>query len=118
MRMAAIEITVEDGPATKARLIDSSQLVLIGNVGITTPCLHELMRREKAAGFSAVPSAPRGGVPDPAAGHEKAVTRRGVCSRCGFENESVKQLTGSCKGTALRYRWERLDGLRARECIP
>jgi len=41
-----LEITVEDGPATKARLIDTSQLVLIGNVGITTPCLHELMRRE------------------------------------------------------------------------
>jgi CRISPR-associated protein Cas1 len=41
-----LEIAVEDGPATKARLIDTSQLVLIGNVGITTPCLHELMRRE------------------------------------------------------------------------
>jgi hypothetical protein len=118
MRMAAIEITVEDGPATKARLIDSSQLVLIGNVGITTPCLHELMRREKAAGFSAVPSAPRGGVPDPAAGHERSRDPPRSMLPMRFENESVKQLTGSCKGTALRYRWERLDGLRARECIP
>jgi CRISP-associated protein Cas1 len=41
-----LEITIEDAPPTKARLIDTSQLVLIGNVGITTPCLHELMRRE------------------------------------------------------------------------
>jgi CRISPR-associated protein Cas1 len=41
-----LEITVEDAPAAKARLIDTSQVVLIGNIGITTPCLHELMRRE------------------------------------------------------------------------
>jgi CRISPR-associated endonuclease Cas1/CRISPR-associated protein Cas4 len=41
-----LEIRVEDAPPTKARLIDTSQLVLIGNVGVTTPCLHELMRRE------------------------------------------------------------------------
>ena len=41
-----IAITEEDGPTTTARLIDVSQVVLMGNVGMTTPCLHELMRRE------------------------------------------------------------------------
>ena len=41
-----ITITEEDGPTTTARLIDVSQVVLMGNVRITTPCLHELMRRE------------------------------------------------------------------------
>jgi CRISPR-associated protein Cas1 len=41
-----LEITIEDAPATKARLIDISQVVLYGNVRLTTPCLHELMRRE------------------------------------------------------------------------
>ena len=41
-----ITITEEDGPATTARLIDVSQVVLMGNVRMTTPCLHELMRRE------------------------------------------------------------------------
>lgn len=39
-------VSIEDKPATTARLIDVSQLVLMGNVYITTPCLHELMRRE------------------------------------------------------------------------
>ena len=39
-------ITEEDGPTTTARLIDVSQVVLMGNVRMTTPCLHELMRRE------------------------------------------------------------------------
>ncbi|MDG4574543.1 MAG: CRISPR-associated endonuclease Cas1 [Defluviicoccus sp.] len=41
-----VEITVEDQPATKARLVDISQVVLLGNVSITTPCVHEFLRRE------------------------------------------------------------------------
>ena len=41
-----ITITEEEGPTTTARLIDVSQVVLMGNVRMTTPCLHELMRRE------------------------------------------------------------------------
>ncbi|MCY4513960.1 MAG: CRISPR-associated endonuclease Cas1 [Candidatus Tectomicrobia bacterium] len=41
-----ITIREEDGPTTTARLLNVSQLVLMGNVGMTTPCLHELMRRE------------------------------------------------------------------------
>ncbi|MFO1155208.1 MAG: CRISPR-associated endonuclease Cas1 [Rhodospirillales bacterium] len=41
-----LKIEVEDEPPTTARLIDVSQLVLIGNVSITTPALHELMRRD------------------------------------------------------------------------
>ncbi|MFO1126820.1 MAG: CRISPR-associated endonuclease Cas1 [Rhodospirillales bacterium] len=41
-----LKIEVEDEPATTARLIDVSQLVLVGNVSITTPALHELMRRD------------------------------------------------------------------------
>ena len=41
-----ITISEEDGPTTTARLIDVSQVVLMGNVRMTTPCLHELMRRE------------------------------------------------------------------------
>jgi CRISPR-associated protein Cas1 len=32
-----LEITVEDAPPTRARLIEVSQLVLIGNAGVTTP---------------------------------------------------------------------------------
>jgi CRISPR-associated protein Cas1 len=41
-----LEITVDDQTMATARLIDVSQLVLMGNVYVTTPCLHELMRRE------------------------------------------------------------------------
>jgi len=41
-----LEITVEDKLAQTARLIDVSQLVLMGNVYVTTPALHELMARE------------------------------------------------------------------------
>lgn len=41
-----LEVTVDDKPAARARLIDVSQVVVMGNVYITTPCLHELMRRE------------------------------------------------------------------------
>lgn len=41
-----LEVEVEDKPAASVRLIDVSQVVAMGNVYITTPCLHELMRRE------------------------------------------------------------------------
>lgn len=41
-----ITITEEDGTTTKARFVHTSQAVLMGNVGMTTSCLHELMRRE------------------------------------------------------------------------
>lgn len=41
-----LEITIEDQPPTKARLVDISQVVLLGNVAITTPTVHELLRRE------------------------------------------------------------------------
>jgi CRISPR-associated endonuclease Cas1/CRISPR-associated protein Cas4 len=41
-----LRIEVEDEAATTARLIDVSQLVLIGNISITTPVVHELMRRD------------------------------------------------------------------------
>lgn len=41
-----LEIEVEDKTATQVRLLDTSQLVLMGNVYLTTPTLHELMRRE------------------------------------------------------------------------
>ncbi len=41
-----LEITVDDEKAASARLLDVSQVVLMGNVYVTTPTLHELMRRE------------------------------------------------------------------------
>ena len=41
-----ITITEEDGQTTTARLLHVSQVVLMGNVSMTTPCLHELMRRD------------------------------------------------------------------------
>jgi len=41
-----LEVSIEDKVVTKVRLIDVSQLVLMGNVYVTTPCLNELMRRE------------------------------------------------------------------------
>ncbi len=41
-----LEITIDDIPQTSVRLRDVSQVVLIGNVYVTTPTLHELMRRE------------------------------------------------------------------------
>ncbi|HSH29652.1 MAG TPA: CRISPR-associated protein Cas4, partial [Thiohalobacter sp.] len=41
-----LEVTVDDSKAATARLLDVSQLVLMGNVYVTTPTLHELMRRE------------------------------------------------------------------------
>lgn len=41
-----LEISVKDQKAAKVRLNDASQLVLMGNVYVTTPTLHELLRRE------------------------------------------------------------------------
>ncbi len=41
-----LEIKIEDGAPTTARLIDVSQVVLLGQVAPTVPALHELMRRE------------------------------------------------------------------------
>ncbi len=38
--------TGDDGTGTRARLGETSQLVLLGNVYLTTPCLHELLRRQ------------------------------------------------------------------------
>jgi len=41
-----LEISLDDAPATTARLDEVSQLVLMGSIYVTTPCLHELMERE------------------------------------------------------------------------
>lgn len=41
-----LEISVEDKPSATVRLNEASQLVLMGNVYVTTPTLHELLRRE------------------------------------------------------------------------
>ncbi len=41
-----LAITVDDEEPVYARLAEVSQLVLMGNVYVTTPTLHELMRRE------------------------------------------------------------------------
>lgn len=41
-----LEISIEDETIRTARLGEVSQLVLMGNVYVTTPCLHELMARE------------------------------------------------------------------------
>ena len=41
-----LEISIEGKKVKHARLKDTSQLVLMGNVYVTTPTLHELMRRE------------------------------------------------------------------------
>ena len=41
-----LEISVEDKVVRKARLPEVSQVVVMGNVYLTTPTLHELMRRE------------------------------------------------------------------------
>lgn len=45
-RGETLTIQVEDGPEMTVRLGDTSHLVLVGAVDITTPALHELMRRE------------------------------------------------------------------------
>ncbi len=41
-----LEIKIDDENKKFVPIMDVSQLVLMGNVSITTPCLHELMRRE------------------------------------------------------------------------
>ncbi len=41
-----LEVTVDDKKVTTARLMDVSQVVLMGNIYLSTPTLHELMRRE------------------------------------------------------------------------
>ena len=38
-------VTVEDKKVATARLTETSQVVLMGNISVTTPCLHELMWR-------------------------------------------------------------------------
>lgn len=40
-----LEISVDDKRVSDVRLVELSQLVLMGNVYVTTPTLHELMRR-------------------------------------------------------------------------
>ncbi len=40
-----LDITVDGQPTAKARLSEISQLVLMGNVYLTTPAMHELLRR-------------------------------------------------------------------------
>jgi CRISP-associated protein Cas1 len=41
-----LEISIEERPVQSVRLIDVSQLVLMGQVYVTSPTLHELMARE------------------------------------------------------------------------
>ncbi|MFW6349198.1 MAG: CRISPR-associated endonuclease Cas1 [Thiohalospira sp.] len=41
-----LEIAIDDQKVKTARLRDVSQVVLMGNIYLTTPTLHELMRRE------------------------------------------------------------------------
>ena len=41
-----LEISIDDKPVKTARLIDTSQVVVMGNVYITTPCMQELMKRD------------------------------------------------------------------------
>lgn len=41
-----LEISVEDKPVQSVRLVDISQLVIMGQVYVTTPTLQELMNRE------------------------------------------------------------------------
>lgn len=41
-----LEISIDDKPTATARLLDVSQVVLMGNIYVTTPTLHELLRRE------------------------------------------------------------------------
>ena len=41
-----LEISIDDKVVQTARLIEVSQLVLMGNIYVTTPTLHELMARE------------------------------------------------------------------------
>jgi CRISPR-associated endonuclease Cas1/CRISPR-associated protein Cas4 len=46
-----LEVQNREEKLQTARLIDVSQLVLMGNVSVTTPALHELMRREIPVSF-------------------------------------------------------------------
>jgi len=41
-----LEIKIDDEKVSTARLVEVSQLVLMGNIYLTTPALHELLRRE------------------------------------------------------------------------
>lgn len=41
-----LEVSVDDQKAQSARLIEVSQVVVMGNIYVTTPTLHELMSRE------------------------------------------------------------------------
>jgi len=41
-----LEITIDDQKVSTARLAEVSQLILLGNIYVTTPCLHELMERD------------------------------------------------------------------------
>ncbi len=41
-----LAVTIDDTKAASGRLLEISQLVLMGNVYVTTPTLHELMRRD------------------------------------------------------------------------
>ena len=41
-----LQVTIEDESSQSVRLIDISQLVVLGQVYVTTPALHELMARE------------------------------------------------------------------------
>lgn len=41
-----LEVSVDDAKVASARLIDTSQVIVQGNVYITTPALHELMARQ------------------------------------------------------------------------
>ncbi|MEX2517311.1 MAG: CRISPR-associated endonuclease Cas1 [Gammaproteobacteria bacterium] len=45
-RGETLEILIEDKKVNTARLAEVSQLVLMGNIYVTTPTMHELMRRE------------------------------------------------------------------------
>lgn len=45
-RGETLEVTVDDEKAQSVRLRDVSQVIVMGNVYITTPCLQELMQRE------------------------------------------------------------------------
>jgi len=41
-----LEISVDDSVVQNVRLLDTSQIVVMGNVYITTPCLQDLMKRD------------------------------------------------------------------------
>ncbi|MGF1547801.1 MAG: CRISPR-associated endonuclease Cas1, partial [Thiotrichales bacterium] len=41
-----LEVSIDDKPVTSARINEVSQLVIMGNVYVTTPTLQELMQRE------------------------------------------------------------------------